>query len=296
MRLNKDHKKKHIIGRLKLPYSLNEPLYKLPKWVDENDTKKLEEYATGFFVTFLRNIEKRKVLYASPNPDDSHKNPDTYVHLDGKLVGVQIVQLTLNDYLENFNQTKNLCEDISGMITATYKPPIKINIQIYPPWEAEEPPRFSKKLRKKVAKEIAATMKRNIEILQEKNEYLNFELDRKIFGEVADSFNLYPIPFNSHSHYFGDNNVYVDYEFDAIQISEEDIIAACNKIYSDKNGGNSKILLIWGDINHFIGTEGMIIERLKKKFQETTFNSVYFLAFHNQLNLTKRTYLCEKII
>ncbi|PKD17672.1 hypothetical protein APR41_05540 [Salegentibacter salinarum] len=296
MRLNKDHKKSHIIGKLKVPYSLNEPFFRRKKWVDEHDTKKLEEYATGFFVMFLRNIERRKVLYSSPNPDDDHKNPDTYVHLDGKLDGIQIVQLTLNNHLTNFNQTKRLCEDISRFITNEYKPPIKINIQIYPPWETERPPKFSTKMRKKVAKEIAATMEKNIQILKEKKEYLNFELDRKIFGKVADSFNLYPIPSSYHSTFFGDNNVYIDYEFDAIQISEEDIISACNKIYSDKNGGNSEILLIWGDKNHFMGTESLIIDNLKQRFQTTTFKSVYFLAFHNLLDVQERIYNCEKII
>jgi hypothetical protein len=296
MRLNKDHKMNHIIGKLKLPYSLNEPFYKRPKWIDENDKRKLEENATNLLVLFLRNIEKRKVLYSSPNPADDHKNPDTYIHLDGKLEGVQIVRFPLNDYLTNFNQTKKLCEDISGYITNKYKPPTKINIQIYPPWKSEKPPKFSNKMRKKLAKELARALEKNIETLMEKKEYLNFEFDRNTFGKVADSFNLYPIPFDYHSNFFGDNNVYIDYEFDSIQISEEDIISACDKIYSDKDGGNSEILLIWADKNYLMGTENLIANKLKKRFQKTTFDSIYFLAFHNLLDIQERFYNCEKII
>jgi len=63
MRFNKNHSKKHIIGGFKLPYSLNGPSYKRPKWVDENDTQKVENLTGELFVNYLRQIEERKVLF-----------------------------------------------------------------------------------------------------------------------------------------------------------------------------------------------------------------------------------------
>ena len=204
MRFNKNHSKKHIIGGFKLPYSLNGPSYKRPKWVDENDTQKVENLTGGLFVNYLRQIEKRKVLYFSPNENDGNKNPDIFIHIDGKIQSAQITQIVLNEYLRKFNKTKKLCEKISNLIVDIYKPTIKINVQIYPPWEAEVPLKTSGKIHKQAAKVIADGISQNIEKLKSENKFLNFDFDKKVFGSFADSFNLLPIPNTHQSNYFGD--------------------------------------------------------------------------------------------
>lgn len=295
MRANKHHKKKHIIGGFKLPYSRNEPSYKREKWVDENDTKKVENLTGGLFVNYLRQVENRKVLYFTHNEKDENKNPDIFIHVDGKIQSAQITQIVLNDYLQKFNQTKRLCEKISNLIVDIYKPPIKVNIQIYPPWEVEEPPKSTGGIHKKAAKIIAKSISENIETLLSKNEYLNFNLDKNIFGNFADSYNLYPVPNTHHSCYFGDNNVYIDYEFDDIKISKEDIYNSTSKVFEDKNEGNSDILLIWGDQNQLMNTEHLIIKNLQDKFKSTRFKSVYLLLFHNILEVERREIFCSKL-
>lgn len=295
MRLNKNHSKKHIIGGFKLPYSSNGPSYKRPKWVDENDTQKVENLTGRLFVNYLRQKEKRKVLYFSPNENDENKNPDIFIHIDGKVQSAQITQIVLNEYLRKFNQTKKLCEKISNLIVDVYKPPIKINVQIYPPWEAEEPLKTSGKIHKQAAKIIADSISQNIEKLKLENKFLNFDFDKRVFGNFADSFNLLPIPNAHQSNYFGDNNVYIDYEFDDIKISQEDIVGSVNKVFNDKEGGNSDILLIWGDQNHLMNTEPLIFEKLKEKFKETSFKSVYFLCFQNIAELENRKIFCSKV-
>lgn len=295
MRANKHHKKKQIIGGFKLPYSRSEPLYKRKKWVDENDTKKIENTTGGLFVNYLRQVENRKVLYFSHNESDENKNPDIFIHIDGKIQTAQITQIVLNDYLQKFNQTKRLCEKISKLIVEVYKPPIKVNIQIYPPWDEEEPPKSNGRMHKKIAKIIADSILKNIETLSSKNEYINFNLDKSIFGDFADSYNLYPVPNPHYSNYFGDNNVYIDYEFDDIKISEEDIYNSVNKVYEDKNGGNSDILLIWGDQNQLMNTEHLIAKNLQEKFKNTTFKSVYLLFFRNNIEVGRRQVFCSKI-
>ncbi len=295
MRLNKNHSKKHIIGGFKLPYALNEPSHKRKKWVDENNTKEVENLTGGLFINFLRQVENRKVLYFSLNENDENKNPDIFIHLDGKIKSAQITQLVLNDYLRKYNQTKKLCEKISSLIVRNYKPEIKINVQIYPPWETEEPIKSSGKTHKLASKIIADSISNNIETLKKENKFLNFEFDRNVFQNFADGFNLSPVPNSYHSSYFGDNNVYIDYEFDDIKISEEDLKSSADKIYNDKNGGNSDILLIWGDQNHFMNTESLIIQKLKERFLESSFESVYFLAFHNVAELENRRILCIKL-
>ncbi len=125
---------------------------------------------------------------------------------------------------------------------------------------------------------------------------MNFAFDKVVSRKFADAFNLYPVPDTHKSCYFGDNNVYIDYEFDDIKISEEDLKYSAEKIYDDKNGGNSDILIIWGDQNQFLKTENLIIKELKEKFRETTFHKVYFLAFHNTVTINNIRILCLRII
>jgi len=63
------------------------------------------------------------------------KIPIYSLHIDGKLVGVQVTQFVLNDYLFKFNQAKRICRKLSKFISDEFLPPIKINIQISTPWD-----------------------------------------------------------------------------------------------------------------------------------------------------------------
>lgn len=290
---NKD--KNHIIGKFKLPYSLNGPIHNVKKWVYESETQEVENLVGGMFVTYLRNEEKRDVMYYYLNEDDSNKNPDLYVHLDGRHHSVQVTQLVLNDFLTKFNQTKRICEKISNYIIEIYKPPMGINIQIYPPWENSKFQKAPQKVYKRLAKVIAKIITENIEKLKIKNEYLDFELDKEKFGKIADSFNLLPIPEKYKSNYFGSNNIFIDYEFDDIKISQDDIKNSVEKVFKDKNEGNSEILIVWGDENQFMQTEPLILEQLKRIFIETTFKSVYFLTFRNILDMKNISIHCSKV-
>lgn len=297
MRFNKDHSKNktHIIGGFKLPYSLNGPSHKRKKFVNENDTKIVENLIGLMFVNYLRQKENSEILGFSLNQNDDNKNPEIYIFTKFKKFGAQITQIVINEYLSKFNQTKRICEKISVYINDIYKPPIKINIQIYPPWENENIEKAPQKVYKRLSKIIAKTIEENIQILQSKNEYLNFDLDKIKFGKVADSFNLYPVPVGQKSNYFGGNNIFIDYEFDDINISKTDIDNSVNKVYADKNGGNSEILIIWGDENQFMGTSSLIETQLKIKFETNTFESVYFLTFDNVETNGFPKFKCNKI-
>lgn len=289
--------KTQLIGRFKLPFSLNGALENNPKWVDEKETEKVENLIGHLFTNYLREVEKRKVLYFSPNPKDDHKNPDLLIHLDGKVYGIQVTQFVLREYLSRFNQAKRICEKISEFISDIYKPPIKINVQISTPWESDEvpKPKAPTKKYKKLAKEIASKISENIEVLTSKNEYLNFYLNRSEFKEIADDYNLYPVPQGNKSNFFGDNNVYIDYGFDDVLIFEEDIKETAEKVYNDKNDGNSEILIVWGDERQFMNTEKHIIKALTERFENTTFESVYFMSFVNFLEIQDRVISVNKI-
>lgn len=297
LKLNKNlnKEKTQLIGGFKLPYSLNGSLHNLPKWVNEKDTLKVESLIGQLFTGYLREKEKRKVLYFSHNEKDDHKNPDLFMHIDGKVYGVQITQFVLREYLSRFNQAKRICEKLSKFISDIYKPPIKVNIQICTPWDSDEAPKSSMKKYKILSKEIAKKIHENIDKLSSKSEYLNFNLSNTDLKDIAESYNLYPVPDTHKSNFFGDNNIFVDYGFDNILIFEEDVKETVNKVYDDKNNGNSEILIVWGDERQFMNTEEKIISRLKAKFENTTFQLVYFLTFKNLLEIQDRTIIVDRI-
>ncbi|GAA3609656.1 hypothetical protein Q4Q39_17005 [Flavivirga amylovorans] len=299
LKLNKNLNKgkTQLIGGLKLPYSLDGSLHSRPKWVDENDTEKVENLIGYLFVNYLREVKKRKVLYYSLNPKDDHKNPDLLVHLDGKVFGVQVAQFVLREYLWRFDQAKRICEKLSKLISDIYKPPIKVNIQICTPWNSDEIPKTKKPKKKygKLSKVIADKISENIGELTSKNEYLNFNLNNTDLKNIAEGYNLYPVPNGKKSNFFGDNNIYIDYGFDNVLIFDEDIKETADKVYNDKNNGNSEILIIWGDERQFMNTENHIIKALYKRFQSTTFESVYFMSFANLSEIQDRVISVNRI-
>ena len=287
--------KKQLYGNFKLPYSLNGPSHDREKLVDENDTKKVERLIGHIFIGYLRKIENKKISHFFPNDEDGHKNPDLFLSTEGKHIGVQVTQFVIRDYLARFNQAKNICEKLSKFISDVYKPPIKINIQICTPWDSDEIPKGREKLYKRLAKSIAENIEKNIGQLKSKNEFLNFDLSRTDFKDIAESYNLLPVPNQHISSYFGGNNIFIDYGFDYVVIHEEDIQESANKIYESKNGGNSEILVIWGDEMQFHNTTPHIITALEKEFKNTSFESVYFFGLYNIKEGKEKRYNYHKI-
>jgi hypothetical protein len=297
LKLNKNLNKgkTQLIGGFKLPFSLNGPSYFQPKWVDEKETLMVESLIGQLFIKYLREEEKRNALYFLHNENDSHKNPDLFVYIDGKVFGAQVTQFVLREYLIRFNQAKRICEKLSGFISDNYTPQIKINIQICTPWHSDNVPKAPIKKYKKLSKVIADTILENIDRLTSESKYLNFNLNNTDFKDIADGFNLYPIPNSHKSNFFGKNNIYIDYGFDNILIFEEDIKETTDKVYNDKNNGNSEILIIWGDERQFMNTEKNIIKALKEKFENTTFDLVYFMTFANFLEIQDRVISVNRI-
>ncbi|WP_340074564.1 hypothetical protein [Leptobacterium sp. I13] len=293
LKLNKDlnRDKTQVIGNFKIGYGRNEPFHKKRKWVDENKTKEVEFLIGSLFVDYLCKNKRKRACFLRFNSTDDHKKPDLFIQLEGRQVGVQVTQFVIRDYLSRYNQAKRICEKLSGLISNHYKPPIKINIEICTPWDSDEIPMGSSKLYKRLSKIIADNISENIENLKTRNNNdLYFDLSKSDFKTIAESYRLYPVPTGYQSSYYGNDNVYIDYGFDNIIIFKEDIIETAEKIYNNKNKGDSEILVIWGDENHFMNITSLIVEQLKKQFIETSFTSVYYLGFHNVLVSPRRIY------
>lgn len=231
----------------------------------------------------------------SLNPKDEHKNPDLFIDLEGETLGIQVTQFVLRNYLSRSNQARGICQKLSNYVSNNFTPPIKINVQLCTPWESDDIPRGREKLYKRLSKVIADNISENIEILIANNKSLDFNLSRTDFKNIAESYTLTSIPNNHQSNFFGDNNVYFDYGFDNIEIFQEDIKETAVKIYTEKNNGNSDILIVWGDENQFINATDLIITQLEKEFADTSFKSVYYLGFLNILELKERVINCFRI-
>lgn len=295
LQLNPNHNKgkKPLLQIFKLPFSLNGSVFKKEKLIDENNTKEIEHKIGHVFIGYLRNLEKKEIMFFSPNEKDDHKNPDLYLITKSNKIGVQIVQFVVRHYIKRFNEAKKTCEELSDYISKIFKPPIKINIQISTPWESDKIPKGNKKLYKKLAKKIAHSIEGNIDKLKNENAFPYFDLSNSEFKQIAESYNLLAVPNHLQSHYFGNNNIYIDYGYDYIQIFKEDIIETADKIFSDKNNGKAEILVVWADSLHYSSTMIYIVNALNERFSNTSFESVYFLSFPNSKEVEQRYGYCK---
>lgn len=274
----------------KLPYSRSLPYHRLPKWFNEADTKEVEALLAEIYALYLERELKKKATDIKLSEDDSHKKPDVYITINDNIKGIQITQFMLNNYLSRFNQSRKLCERMSKNISNIVKPEIKINIQVFSPSKRKDiVPQSSKKTFSKLANLIASKISENTDFLKSNNKYLNFHISDKKLTDIAVGFNLYPVPNDCHSNYYGSNGIYIDYRFDDIYISKNDILNEVDKVYNSKNNGKAEILLIWADQKQLMDKYYEIRDALKEKFQSnTTFETVCFMSFYNLLDIKQR--------
>jgi hypothetical protein len=134
------------------------------------------------------------------------------------------------------------------------------------------------------AKEIAKHIKDNSDSLKSTKDFINCKVLNLKMKDFSPVITLQRIPDGFYSNFFGRDNIFIDLDFDNVIFSEEDIENECINIYNKKNEGKSNVLLIWADTFEILQEPKYIIEKLKLKFESSSFNEVFFLNFYNRLD------------
>jgi hypothetical protein len=94
---------------------------------------------------------------------------------------------------------------------------------------------------------------------------------------------LNPVPTDGFPRFYGNKNVFVNYDFDDVSFSEQDMEAEIKDIYKKKNGGSAEYLLIWADNFEMATQKNKIAETIYKQFFDSSFDEVFLMAFENNL-------------
>lgn len=270
------------LGSFKLGYSRGLPSYQAPK-VFTN--KKTEEYfVTSLFAQMLL-YNHYPIIGVEVCEDDSNMGADTIIKiLDKPAKEIQVTRFTLTEYLKRRKvaekQVHNIIDDILALTKV--ESPINVTINTY---KAEGNPFNTKQLKNLLVQEIAAAIKSNTVAVPGSNNFFNHAVTSEKLKAIAPLITLQSIPENFYSNFYGRDNIYIDLDFDNIGFTPKDIEDECLNIFSKKNGGKAKTLLIWADTFEILYKPEAIIETLKTKFIDSTFEEVLFFDFYSTMPL-----------
>jgi len=270
------------LGSFKLGYSRGLPSYQAPK-VFTN--KKTEEYfVTSLFAQMLL-YNNYPIIGVDVCEDDSNMGADTIIKiLDKPTKEIQVTRFTLTEYLKRRKvaekQVHKLIENILALTKVEF--PINVTINTY---KAEGNPFNTKQLKNLLVQEIVAAIKANTVAVPGSNNFFNHAVNSEKLKAIAPLITLQSIPEDFYSNFYGRDNIYIDLDFDNIGFTQKDIEDECLNIYKKKNGGKAKTLLIWADTFEILYKPEAIIEDLKIKFKDSTFEEVMFFNFYSTMPL-----------
>ncbi|MCD8739685.1 hypothetical protein LT679_03635 [Mucilaginibacter roseus] len=269
-------------GGFKFSYNRGLPTYLAPKLLT---SKKQEEY-------FIANIYAQHMIFndepvsgVQVSEDDSHKGADVIMTVGKNKVGIQITRFTLTSYLQRKDVAIKRAIKIATEVQQYGAVPIPVNVSIYTP-DTMVIPTNSKKDDKALSQEIARMIKENLADLSKRTQqFFNLEVKDERVKKLTPLITLQAIPEGFNSNYGGKGNVFVNYDFDNIGFSENDIIDEAENIFQRKNGGKSEILLIWVDEAETVGQKDLFVKALRNAFGATTFKRVLLFNFYNEKHL-----------
>lgn len=273
------------IGSFKLGYSRGLPSYLAPKLFTD---KRTEE----FFVTSLyaQNIFENgaPVVGVESRSDDANMGADAVVKiLNQPDITAQVTRFTLTDYLNRKQTARNRVERLADTILQKVIPPVRINVIMATIDNTVLPPN-DKKLENALVQCISAAISNATEkLLAGDQGFINEGINDELLKEHYLMVTIQAIPDGHHSNFYGKDPLYIDFSFDDISFSEDDIKAECANIHRKKNGGKATHLLIWADMWEVLNQPDRIAHYLHAQFKNTTFDQVVFLAFHNRRDLVR---------
>lgn len=266
-------------GSFKLPYNFGIPSYMAPKLFS---TQKTEEYfVTSLFAQHLL-YNHVPVIGVEVCEDDSNKKADSVVKLEnGKVVEVQVTRFTLTEYLNRRKIAENKVDKIIKEINKIEKVDIPVNITFNAHKFTKLLPN-SNKVYRAVAKLIVESISKKRIELEKPDNFINEVVENEKLKDYIPLITLQRLPEGSCSNFFGRDNVFIDLDFDNISFTQKDIDKESLNIFNKKNNGKAEVLLIWADAFEILYDSTPFTESLEKQFENSSFEEVYFLKFHNR--------------
>jgi len=269
-------------GSFKIGYSRGLPSSQAPKLLTNKKTE--EFFITSLFGQMLL-YNHIPVIGIEVCEDDSDKGADTIIKIlntDSK--EIQVTRFTLTEYLKRRKVAeKQVDKLIDEVLRLTLIPfPVNVTVNLYQPGNN---PFNTKKLNELLAKEIAAAINAGQKEIKLSDKFFNHAVANEKLKPITPMITLQSIPQGFYSAFHGRDNIHIDLDFDNVGFNKKDIEEECLNIFNKKDGGKAKTLLIWADTFEILYDASPIIEELKRQFQHTTFDEIFFFSFYNSLSL-----------
>jgi hypothetical protein len=272
---------KSSMGSFKLGYSRGLPSYLAPKLLFH---KKQEEYFIASLYAQLLLYNTIPVIGVDVLEDDSNKGADVAVKiLNEKTKTIQVTRFTLTDYLKRRKIAEKKVEYLISQILKIVEINFPVNVTISP-LKAKKLPPGNKKFDDLLAAYIGKLITTHKEKLQSSTEFVNCPVTINSLNEFIPFITLQSIPKEFYSNFFGRNNLFINYEFDNVIFTKDDIEKECANIFNKKNNGKAAILLIWADTFEILYNPKEIGICLEKQFKNSSFEEVFFFSFYNRLD------------
>jgi hypothetical protein len=272
-------------GKFGFPFSRGH--YTPPEFIPD-DTKKGEmTVALAFLSTILpyRNVTGFRL-----NEDDSNKGADIFIFENGKEIPVQISRLTFNYFPRRRKIAESKGRVFAELIYKEIPVPFVVHIQIMPQDSYLEPLRnLRANQRDKIEKELLEVtiefVKKSIPLLQHPPyNHQQYWIKEPELGRYFSSISIQIAPKGFFSHHPSYNSIHVEYAFSNSGYNNDDVKKALDKMYDRKNEGLSETLILWAN-DYELFDRDAVAKEIAKRFAETTFNEIFFLAFHDIVHI-----------
>lgn len=259
------------------------------------EKRKAEFYLSILFAQYLL-FNNRQIDKIELNDNDENRGSDINSRIDGKDIGIQLTRLVPDDYMTRKKVAFDKSLFVASEISQRLKPDFPLNINIYPQY-IDQVGIPSKNLKSNIAliEEIAENLKNDLSKLKSESETIFKSVNNNKAQEIAKSYTFNPIPKDQYSAFPGKDNVFVNFEFDLIHITDIELSAQIDKIYNNKNNGSSQILIIWADQHEILEQIKEVAQMINKKFQDSSFQEVFFMTFLDRIDLFRDTLKIIKV-
>lgn len=269
------------IGSFKLGYTWGVPSHLVPKIFDN---KKDEEYfVTSLYAGGLCR-SKVKVIDWEVCGDDSNKGPDTILRYDGGEVSIQITRFTLTKFIQRRKVAEKRVHGLIDEIFRVVRPRFPVNITVTTP-DMSRLPIYKPMLDKALASEIASVLKLNLPKMEYSRDPVQHVFASADARKIAITMMIERIPNGAYSNFFGKQNLFINYDFDNVGYTKEDLEYEANEIFAKKNNGKADVLIIWSEAFETLYNHEQFADVLRKYCSNSTFGQILFFSFYNRVDL-----------
>lgn len=255
--------------------------------------KQTAEMVLGMYFCQIHMLRlNRKVNGLRLSDDDSNKNPDVIITADGMDISVQITRLTFTNFETRKSIAKRKSLEFAKAISERVSTENEVVITLFPKQKHKIPLKKlgsrARTLEKKLVDLIVLSMNANMSKLLPNSGNIEIEIEDGDLRQHFYSIDICPVAEGMYANVYGHNNIFINYNFYGSTYDDSEADKAIDELFLRKDGGLADLLLIWANSFELHGLE-KIVQKLRDRFSNSSFQNVQFMTFHDNVALFRET-------